>query len=224
MPKYHRNFFAASPWSATVIALLTAGIALAVWLALPPEGVMHLMSEEGPIETSTSALYFLVALLPLALFFAPPAGTDRRSWLAIAVMSAAGGAREMDLHKAWTEKSVLKVSFYLGQAPLHQKLISLLVLAAIGGALSYLLRRHMRRLWQELRQGQAVAVSVATLFVTTVITKVLDRAINLLAEDYGVATSYPIKALVSALEETMELGLPLIVALSLWQFLRGQRR
>jgi hypothetical protein len=219
-----RPFFAASPWSAAVIASLTALGALAVWLVLPPDAVMELMNETGPVEISTSALYFLVALLPLALFFVPPARTDRLSWLAIAVMSAAGGAREMDLHKAWTEKSVLKVSFYLGHAPLHQKLVSLLVLGAIGLALSYLLRRHVRRLWQELRQRQAVAISVATLFITTFITKVLDRAINLLAEDYGVHTSFSVKALVSALEETMELGLPIMVALCLWQFLRAPPR
>lgn len=194
--------------------------ATGVWAILPAEQVMWLMREEGAVETTTSAVFFALAL---GLLWWRPAQDDRCSWLAMAVLCAAAGAREMDWHKAWTGKSVLKVSYYLGPAPWGQKLVALALVLLVAASALYLWRRHARRLWQAMQAGQPDAGTVATLVATTVITKLLDRSINVLAEDFGVATSPSTRALVSALEETMELGLPLMVALALWQYLRRRR-
>ena len=194
--------------------------ATGVWAILPAEQVMWLMREEGVVETTTSAVFFALAL---GLLWWRPAQDDRRSWLAMAVLCAAAGAREIDWHKAWTGKSMLKVSYYLGPAPWGQKLVALALVLLVAASALYLWRRHARRLWQAMQAGQPDAGTVATLVATTVITKLLDRSVNVLAEDFGVATSPSTRALVSALEETMELGLPLMVALALRQYLRRPR-
>lgn len=207
------------PWPALKIVVFTMALAIAVWLAKPTEAVMSLMREEGPVETTTSVLFFLLAL---GLYWLRPEQDDRRSWLSMAILCAAAGAREMDWHKAWTGKSVLKVSFYLGPAPLNQKLVALAAVVLVAACAIYLLRRHARRLWRGMRVREPVAVTVATLLVTAVITKLLDRSINL-AKDYAIVAMPPIRALVSALEESMEVGLPLMVALALWQYRPRER-
>ncbi len=196
---------------------VTMAFAIAVWLVQPTESVLWLMREEGPVETATSALFFLLALV---LYGLRPKLDDRRSWLAMVTLCAAAGAREMDWHKVWTGKSVLKLSFYLGPAPAHQKLLAGALVMLVAAGVIYLVRRHALSLWRDLRAREPVAVTVATLLVTTAITKVLDRSINLLIQDHGIVAAPSIRALVAALEESMELGLPLMVTLAVWQYLR----
>lgn len=210
-----------SPWLALPAPLLAIAFAVAIWLALTPAEVMVLMREGGPIEGMTEWLYLALAA---ALWLNPRRDGAWRDTLALSVMLAAAGAREMDLHKVFTGYSVLKVSFYLHDVPLWHKLIALFVLALIAAAALHLLRRHANALWRGLRRREPVACSVALFFAVMVISKVLDRAINVLAGDYGISTSTEIHALVSALEETVELSLPLIATLARWQYLKLAQR
>ena len=206
------------PWPALTIVALTVAFALAVWLATPADAVMWLMREEGPVETTTAALFFLLAL---SLYWLRPQRDDRWSWLSMALLCAASGAREMDWHRMWTGKSVLKVSFYLGPAPGSQKLVAAAGLLVVAACVAYLLRRHALRLWRDLRAREPLAMTVATLLVTTLITKLLDRSVNL-AKGHDIVATPAVHALVSALEESIELGLPLMVTLALWQSLRAR--
>lgn len=209
-----------SRWLTLPAPLLAALLAVLLWLSLAPPQVMHVMREGGPIEGMTEILYFLLAA---ALWLSPRAAGEWRTTLALSVMLAAAGAREMDLHKHWTGTSVLKVSFYLRDAPLHQKIVAFVILALIAAAAIDLLRRHGQALWQRLKAREPVACSIALFFVTMAISKVLDRSINVLAEDFGIASSASVLALVSALEETVELSLPVMAGLARWQYLRLRR-
>lgn len=212
----HRSALS-SPWLTLPAPLLAALFALSLWLTLAAPQVMQVMREGGPIEGMTEILYFVLAA---ALWLSPRAPGELRTTLALSVMLAAAGAREMDLHKYWTGTSVLKVSFYLRDAPLHQKIIALVILALIAAAAIHLLRQHGKALWQRLKAREPVACSIALFFITMAISKVLDRSINVLAEDFGIASSASVLALVSALEETVELALPVMAGLARWQYLR----
>lgn len=206
-----------SRWLTLPAPLLAALLAVLMWLSLAPAQVMHVMREGGPIEGMTEILYFVLAA---ALWLSPLAVGERRTTLALSVILAAAGAREMDLHKHWTGTSVLKVSFYLRDAPLHQKIIAFVILALIAAAAIHLLRQHGKALWLRLKAREPVACSIALFFITMVISKVLDRSINVLAEDFGISSSASVLALVSALEETVELALPVMAGLARWQYLR----
>ncbi len=149
----------------------------------------------------------------------PPA---QARW-ALVVLMAAFGAREMDLHKAWTEKSVLKVSFYLENHPLHQKLVALAVLAAVIIGLGLLVRRHARSVWRGFRAGDTVCTTMLIFIVTMVVSKILDRSVNVLLVDYGIVTPAVTNALVGAIEEIVELSLPLIAGVGLAQHLTPAR-
>ena len=149
-------------------------------------------------------------------------GGSAKTRAALVVMMLAFGAREMDLHKYWAGKNVLKVSFYLGSAPAHQKVVALALLAAIALALVTLLRHHGVEVWRGFRVGHPVFTMVVIFVVTMVITKILDRSVNTLAEDFGVLTPPSIGVLVGALEEIMELTPPMIAAIGWWQVSRSQ--
>lgn len=210
-----------SPWLAALPPLLALLFASALWLSLEPARVMALVAEGSFIERPTELLYF--ALAALMWFWRQPED-GVLEWAALSLLFVAFGAREMDLHRAWTHDSMLKVSFYLREAPLLHKLVSGAVLLAVVAAALFLMRRCARRIWQGLRRREVLASTVAIFLVTMVVSKVFDRAINILADDYAISTSLTIKALVSVVEELLELSLPLVAAVGLHQHRQARRR
>lgn len=209
-----RQRFLASPLLGPGVTLFFVMAALAVWWFFTPQEVFRLTHERGPVERPTEVLYVLVALGMWALRRPSDAF---RLWLALSVTLLAFGMREMDLHKAWTGTSVLKVSFYLGPAPLHHKLVALPVLALVALAVGHLLLRYSGTAWRALRQGHPVAITLACFVVTLVASKVFDRSIAILAEDYHLIVTPSIDSVVTALEEILELGLPVLAATGLLQ-------
>jgi hypothetical protein len=142
---------------------------------------------------------------------------------ALTVLMAGFAAREMDLHKAFSDKSVLKVSWYLGDAPWTAKLVAFICVAAVAAAVATLLLRHAGKTWRDWRRGGTVATGVVVFAVTMLVTKVLDRVENILIDDYGIYLAPALGSLIGALEETVELSLPLI-ALVVWWQARAARR
>lgn len=204
-------------WAGLWAPLLAVAVALLWAECLPRATVLDLIHEEGPVELLTTLLY-LFAAVALWCVQRPLQGAGTR--LALTVMLLAFAAREQDLHKAFTGTSVLKVSFYLNDHPLHQKLVALPILAVIAGTALWLLARHARPLWQGLRRARPLAITVAIFFVTLVITKVIDRSFAILAEDFGVHLSDQVDTIFSALEEVVECSLPLIAVAGLLQHQR----
>ncbi|MBK1614262.1 hypothetical protein CKO44_12370 [Rubrivivax gelatinosus] len=205
-------------WLAVWWPIAAAIAATLFWLLLSPETLRWLKAENGPIEGTNAALYFVCALVFL---LSPRIQAPTR--LALAVLFAGFGAREMDWHKAFTGKSVLKVSYYLGDAPWQTRLFAFLAVAAVALAVLTLLLRQARPLLQLWQRRDPVATSVVIFIVTMVITKLLDRSLNLLVEEAGIVFPPAVGLLVGSLEETIELSLPLI-ALVAWAQFRNSRR
>lgn len=206
-----------TPWLSLPLPLLAALFATVLWVLLPPDQVMVVMREGGPIEGLTEKMYFLLAA---ALWLSPRQPGEWKVTLALTILLAAAGARELDWHKAFTGFSVLKVSFYLHDRPLMTKLIAFSIVGTVIAAAIYLLRRYALALWQRFWRMEPVAWSIAIFFTTMVISKVLDRSINILDQDFGIPASASVLALVSALEETVEMALPMIAAVARWQYLK----
>jgi hypothetical protein len=203
-----------SRWTALALPLAAAFAALVLWWLLPTDEVRRLTAEGGPVERPTEWLWFAMAAVVAA---AASSRLDAASRAALVVTMLAFGAREMDLHKAYTGKSVLKLSFYLGEAPWRQKAVAVVVIGLVAAALLVLLWRHARGVWQRFRAGDAVATSIVVLVGAMAVSKVLDRSVNVLAEDFGIVASTQVHALVGALEEIIELSLPLVAGLAWWQ-------
>lgn len=178
------------------------------WLVLPVPTTAGLVEEGGPIETATWAAYGL-ALLALGLH--REVATDRRSWAAVLVVATALAARELDQHVAWTDYSVLKVSFYLGAAPVGQKIVASLFVFGFLAALAYLLVKRGAAMRTALRQRDPCAVTVTVFLATLLVSKMLDRSVSLLVQDLGVSVTLAARVLVQAIEEMLELALPLLL-------------
>jgi hypothetical protein len=209
-----RHRLLASPFLGPCVTLLFLMASVAVWWLCTPQEVFRITHESGPVERPTEMLYIVVAMGMWALRRPSDA---LRLWLALSATLLAFGMREMDLHKAWTGTSVLKVSYYLGPAPMHQKLMALAVLSLVALAVGHLLLRYTGTAWRALRQGHPVAITLACFLATLVVSKVFDRSIAILAEDYHVIVTPSIDSIVTALEELLELGLPVIAATGLLQ-------
>lgn len=126
-------------------------------------------------------------------------------------MIAAFGARELDLHKNLTGESVLKLSFYLRDVPVPQKLLASVVVAGFGCALLFLLLRHSRPVLSAFRRLDPFAVTVVLFVATLVLSKILDRSVNLFVQDLGIPVPPRTRLLVQGMEELLELTLPLLL-------------
>jgi hypothetical protein len=205
---------------AAVPPVLALALAVVLWLALDPASLKALVTEGGSVERLTELLYFALAA---AMWWFRRPGDDVLGWVALCVVFVAFGAREMDLHRAWTGGSMLKVSFYLRDAPLLHKLVSAAVVLVVAAAMVTVVRRFARGVWQGLRRHETPAITVAIFLLTMVASKVIDRSINVLHEDFGVLTPAATGALVGAIEEIVELSLPLVAAIGFVQHGQGVR-
>lgn len=197
-----------------LLVLVGVAAGAAASSAWPPQRVIELMGEEGPVERLTAIGFFLLAPL---VWLLRRRGDPGATLAALAAVFIAFGAREMDWHKVWTGTSVLRVSYYTGPAPMQHKLIALAALAVVVLALGRLVLRHARPTWQALRRGEPVAVSVAVFIATIVLAKGLDRSYSILTEDFGWPLTIGVQAAIVAVEECLELTLILIALLGLWQ-------
>lgn len=197
-----------------LLVLVGVAAGAAASSAWPPQRVIELMGEEGPVERLTAIGFFLLAPL---VWLLRRRGDPGATLAALAAVFIAFGAREMDWHKVWTGTSVLRVSYYTGPAPMQHKLIALAALAVVVLALGRLVLRHARPTWQALRRGEPVAVSVAVFIATIVLAKGLDRSYSILTEDFGWPLTIVVQAAIVAVEECLELTLILIALLGLWQ-------
>ena len=204
----------ASPLAGPAAVLGCLIAALLTWLALPPVSVETWMGESGPVERITAAMY---ALCAVAVWLLRPRGDDWRTSLALSVVMLCFCMRELDWHKGFTGTSVLRVSWYAGPASLPAKLLAALVVLSFAAALAWLVARHGRAWWRGLRERRAVAVTMLMFLLALLLAKSLDRSVSILETDFGVHVMLKWKALRTAFEEWLELGLSMLLLLGLVQ-------
>jgi hypothetical protein len=204
---------AVSPRAALVIAGVCVAFGLLAWLALPPRTVLALMDEHGPVESLTALLY---ALCTVAVWLERDRARPGTA-IAVAVVVFSNYVRELDLHKAYDGVSVLRLTWYAGDAPLAVKLVAAVIVGAVAAALLWLLRRHGRGVWQGWRQRVPLATTVVAFVFTALAAKLVDRTGSVLPHDLGIVLTPAQSALRFALEESLEFALAMQVVLGLVQ-------
>jgi len=200
--------------------LLAVYLGMAAYAALngPAEVVHYLYSEQGPYETFSAWLWFLLAALTL---LSTP--LHMRTRLAAAFAALLMGARELDLHKALFGTSFIKVPFYKSASiPLQDKLLGGLLLLGIIALLVYLVRAlltHLRR----RGPGDAPTLLLLIGLVLGMASKVLDRFSSQMHELFSIDVSATTRLLVVSLEESLEMTLPLFFILALLTLRRRGR-
>lgn len=203
-----------SRWAALAVVAACALAAGVTWLVLPAAEVESWMGESGPVEIVTAATY---ALCAVAVWLLRVRADDWRSTLALSVLVAGFCMRELDWHKAFTGTSVLRVSWYAGPASLPVKLVAALLVLSVIAALAWLALRHARALWAAWQRREPAAVTVMAFLAVLVLAKTLDRSVGILEDDFHVSVPLHWKAMRTAFEEWLELGLSMLLLLGLLQ-------
>lgn len=203
-----------------LIAALAVYALLLALMALPLdlEAYRDVFSERGPFERLSVPLWLLVVAACVGVAWRRPRAVALRL-LTLGAVAGFLAMREADWHYALAGGNVLRVKFYLhNPATLEVKVVAGVVVA-IALALLFrtlflgvqLLRR--RATWKlawtrTLLLGIAVGIG----------TKLLDRAISLSGEWFGLVFDERTGRLIGAWEEGFECILPLIFCYALYQF------
>lgn len=191
--------------------LLWTGIVLLIGFLMtaPPELADALVEENGLIE-SLSAMGWFVA----AGFLLTTSALQRwQRGFAGAFLLLAFGLRELDFHKRFTTMGIIKIKFFLsGDVPITEKIIALLVLGFFLLMAWLFLRGRIGWFVQRLKDRAGPAVALAALVLLLGASKVLDRLPNAVRE-IGIPFPGGASEQLGIIEETVELGLPLMALL-----------
>lgn len=216
-PTAGRGVFLASVLLAVVMT--TAVVVLA--FVLPMDDSERLFAETGPFEEASPWLWIMLALA-LPLIF-------RRFTLEVAsgmVLSLAAAAREWDWHVAFTDYSMLKPPFYYREGDTLERIIAGGIMLVVFAGVVILVARLIRlRPWKRPRPWWAFALGFA--FFMLVFTKAVDRAPGILRDDLGVDLPDQLRILCYAIEEGLEMMLPVFFAahsLALARWHKAMRR
>ena len=222
-PHRHRAFESFEPVARglahrlSAIFLVAAIVGVAVLLGasvstlVPPD----VLEEGGQVEAAT--IWFYLVASATVLLAAPPA-MNRLDKAAIALLLLACAAREADLHVALFQVSILKSSFYLRHGTPGQIAVALCIVLPVLLSLLLLLRRHGALWLAAPSRWRAPVVTVMTFAVLMLVSKVFDRLPALMVEHRILEAVPPLtRNVLLALEEVLELALPLLAILAVVQ-------
>ncbi|TVQ82826.1 MAG: hypothetical protein EA380_00280 [Phycisphaeraceae bacterium] len=208
LPKLHR----------TPLLVLLVVVASAVFLAVTPWMMSepdhrHLFGDDGPVELISELLWVFLAGVAFGIL--------RPIWqkgLAGAALALACAAREASWHKQFTDdESVLKPGFFLDfqDVGIVPKLIAgvavLILLWSVIIVSISCWQRASRDGWFRASWVQTAAIGLITLAIS----KVFDRAPGIITDFRDVDMEYPLRGVLYALEEGLELLLPIIFIIAL---------
>jgi hypothetical protein len=208
----HSSLQPPAPFS-RLIALCTASLSIIAWYLCPNEVVLRWLAEGSLVENLKIVLYLVATgWLLLARHLLPKSVT-----LALAVTVLAFAAREADWHIAFTGTSMLRLTYYLRPAPATHKAASLVVIGMLLTSWIYLLHTTVRARRARRPSSGPLRANVITIIAMLVATKIVDRMLSVATNDFGLFVGSAGRALQLALEEPMEMMLPVMLVAAAWQ-------
>lgn len=199
---------------------LLLGAIIGVLLIMDTAQATRLLREEGPIEMMTVALYALAG----GYWLVKTKATDLKwSWLFLALM-AMFALRELDFHTRFTTMGITKTRFYVSpDVPLHEKVFGVAVTVFFIWVLVLLFKRHFFQFFALLWQRSVVGIGVFLTGSLIVVSKSLDGLVRKLA-GVGIDLSGSLNFIATTMEEVLEMGIPLLMLLTIWAGLSLQGR
>ncbi|MBS0970743.1 hypothetical protein JK232_17775 [Nissabacter archeti] len=207
------------PFSGVRLAVVVSFFAFALSCLLPTNTVIHLMEEGQLVETLTLYAYAIVLLY---FIFRPNLHITVITRCSIIFCLFVMMAREADLHKSIAHMSMLKLRFWTGNLPLHDKMVALLILLPVVVACLFLLIKHAKNIWLQAKLHKAYAVTTVTFVVLIPLTNIADRSLGLLNESFRWHAPLWLVAFQSSQEELLEMSLPLLALLAIIQYKRSK--
>jgi len=196
-----------------IALVVTYTIVLAILpFLLTPDTFRSMFSETGPFERLS--LLAWIAAAAVVVVRIRPFGLTAAAFTTLYLLFA---AREADLHKAFTTRSISKLNYYRdGTIPFEERflaaIVSVAILCLIGYAIFVVLRFLVARGGLRTRAGIWLALGGALL----VFGKALDRSAAVLTQIAGVVRPQWMIGLTDSFEEGLELATPVLLAVSAW--------
>ena len=204
MSERETQYFRYYGFVALVLAVL-AGIVLGF-----RESVQDiLLTESGLIERASALGYFACALYMMA-----KGGSEfirTRGYFVVLVTLFA--CRELDFDKAFTTIGIPEIPFFVSpDVPLGEKLAGFIVISILIWSVYKILSQHFQSFLSDLRERTLEAIGVAIVFFLLAFSKSIDGLPRKL-QPLGIEVSAETNAFFGALEEVLELGIPVYIAL-----------
>lgn len=207
-----------------IAGFLLAGVLLAVlfvfYLLFKEPYRYAVLQEGGPVETASEAGYFLCALL-----MAYKGGWSylKRFHYAFLVPIFLM-LREMDFDHKFTTMGIFRTKFFLGDAvPVLEKLAGGAVVVLLLYISIRLFRGHFRHVRAGLRARDLTSIGILVSVVFLVAAKILDGWARRF-RDMGYYVSHEASRMASALEEIVELGIPMMLLLTILAYFNRPER
>lgn len=183
------------------------------------ESITQFFAENGPVETA-SVLFLVFTAGVLCGDIVRRQAQDQWHLLVLVIAAA---LRELDWDKAFTDRGVLSLGLYSGDAPVLQKVIGFAVVAGIVFATLRMLRCNVGGWRAALKRLELWPYLVVGTVALTVVAKTLDGLARKLA-GIGVEISADASQMASRLEETLELVATIILLQAAGLFVIGEIR
>lgn len=201
------------PFTAFIGAFLVliAFSAYLTWLSFYLDHETHnaLFSESGFFEMASPLGWIMAACVSFCHW-----QYARIKSVLLGLTFLAFAAREIELHKAYTSDSFLKINFYKDGIEMEQILggLAAITFIALGLYMIFTVARYILR-----QRGWAHSSGLIMIwgFGMLFISKILDRAPSILRKDYDITLDIQWDMLMGAFEEGYEFIVPLILAAAL---------
>lgn len=187
---------------------------------LEPDTAAHAFSESGPFEILSFILWYLLALA-LVLMVRPL----NRFVVFMAFLSFVAGCRELDMHNRFTQESISRISFYLNPDISWLERVSATALVLVLAGMATYCLYHFGK-WLYNHPGLLHPLGQITLLgiVMVPLTKFVDRLPAYLRGFFGIAVSPEAVDIMNALEEGLEMLLPILFLQALFLLPRNTQQ
>lgn len=189
-------------------------------LYLGPGASDFLLKEGGIIETLSALGYFVCILY--VIFKGRLSFLKEHYYFVVLLLSL--GARELDFHNRFTTMSVTKIRFFTSpDVPLTEKLICTLIIFFLAFMVYRIISSHYKTFIDGVKKREVVSIGVLLVFACMVLSKSLDGATRKF-KSIGIDISDWSGFAFSAGEEVLELGIPILIFISFYNFFNKARR
>lgn len=208
-----------SPLFTPIFVMILWLMFMNVVLLFFPEYKFSITEDGKLVEHLTHAGYIL--MIAAFLFYFRDFLDKKLAYATFILLSVCAFLREAGIqhHLSTTDTTPFKSRFFLNPAnPLSEKIIFGAVLLVVFGAVVYLAVKYTKHLIKSFFKMNTVTWSIATMCTILVVSKFFDR----FPSNYRHSHEHPLSRQMiesfSLLEESIEIFLPYIVVIALWQY------
>lgn len=190
-----------------------------LFLLISEEHKHTLLREDGIIELLTVFIYFLCII---CIFY-----TGKLDYLksgyGFIMLIILFMLRELDFDKTFTTMSILKPKLYFNsEAYLTEKIIGIIIILLLLYIALWIIYNYSREFLFHPSKNAVISLGALLIIIFLVVAKLLD-GISRKLKMFGVEINSQIRDYAWAIEEILELGIPIIILLTFWAYFAKQK-